>query len=216
MNLETIPYSKFLNELLQYVPDAPDPVALNAVRNACIEFCERTRFWQADVDDILLIKDIGVYEIDPQAGVKFVDVQFAYQGERLIVPKAAEVLNRLYRWTNWQNLTGKPIYLTRMNEREIVLVPKPEAPDQKLSVRAAFAPTRDSTGVGVDVYQYYIEAICDGARARLYAQPSTPYSDEKAALFYERKFRADISRTIVQVNRSLTRTSSQIEFQRIT
>ena len=216
MNLTTVPFSRFLNELLQYVPDAPDPVALNAVRNAAIEFCERTRFWQADIDDLLLIKDLGTYEIDSQAGVKFVDVQFAYQGERLLVPKAAEELNRLYRWTNWQNLTGKPVFLTRMNEREIILVPKPEVGDQKLTVRAAFAPTRDATGVGVDVYEYFLECICDGARARLYGMPSTPYYDANAATFFERKFRADISRTIVQVNRSLTRTSPQVEYQRIT
>lgn len=205
-----------MNELLQYVPDAPDPVALNAIRNACVEFCERTRFWQEDIDDILLIKDLGVYEIDTQSGVKFVDVQFAYQGERLLVPKAAEELNRLYRWTNWQNLTGKPVFLTRMNEREIILVPKPEAETQKLTVRAAFAPTRNSNGVGVDVYQYYLECICDGARARLYTMPDTPYFNESSAMYYERKFRADISRTAVQVNRSLTRTSPQVEFQRIT
>jgi len=216
MSLATVPYTAFLNELLQYVPDAPDPVASNAVKNACIEFCERTRFWQDDIDEILLIKDIGVYEIDSQSGVKFVDVQFAYQGERLLVPKAAEVLNRLYRWTNWQNLTGKPVFLTRMNEREIILVPKPEDAGQKLTVRASLAPTRDSLGVGVDVYQFFLETICDGARARLYGMPSTPYFDANAAMFFERKFRADISRARVEVNRSLTRVSSQVEFQRIT
>lgn len=216
MSLEIVKYDKFLNELMQYVPDAPDPVALNAIKNAAIEFCERTRYWQDDVEDILLLKGVGTYEIDADAGVKFVDAQFVYRGPRLLIPKTAEELNRLYRWSDWQSLEGEPAFFTRINESEIVLVPKPGKHDEKMSVRAAFAPTRDSKGVGVDVYQFYLETICDGARARLYGMPATPYYDAKASVDYERRFRADISRTRVQVNKSLTRASPQVEYQRIT
>jgi hypothetical protein len=210
----TVGLDKFLPELLQYVPDVPEVVATNAIRNAAIEFCERTRVWQVDSFSTS-IAGLASYEVDPPFGAKFVDIIFAYYGDRLLVPKVAEELDRVYRWTDWRTLRGEPVYLTRMNALEIILVPAPSEARVRIKLRAAYAPTRASNQVGVDVYENYLEVICMGARARLYNTPLQPYYDKPSANEFERKFRSAISEVRVQVNRSLTRTAPAIEFQRI-
>lgn len=212
----TVPLEKFLPEVLQYVPDVAEMVALNAVRNACIEFCERTRYWQDDADAILMFPKLNTYEIDVLAGRKFVDVMFAYYNQKLLVPKAPEELSRLYRWADWRTLRGEPCYVTRYNAKEIIVVPTPDKPGDRLNMRIAYAPTRDARNVGIDVYENYLEVIGNGARARLYNTPGQPYYDKNSALEFDRRFRAGVTEVRVQVNKALTRTSPQIEFQRIT
>jgi hypothetical protein len=210
-----VPFEAFLPNLTQYVPDVPELVALNAVRNAAIEFCERTLIWQFDVDAMLAIKDVSTYEIDASAGVKFVDVMFGYYDDKLLVPRATDELTRLFRWKDWRTMKGEPAYITRLTAKEVIVVPTPDKAGPKISVRAAFAPTRDASGVGVDVFENYVEIVCHGARARLYNTPGQPYYDKNSALEFDRRFRAGISEVRVMVNKSLTRSSPKVEFQRI-
>lgn len=211
----TAKYDLFLPELLQYVPDVPESVAINALRNACIEFCEKTRYWQMDADSMKASNNIGEYEIDISAGMKFVDVFFGYYNQRLLVPKAADELDRIYRWNDWRSLKGEPAYITRLNALEIQIVPKPETQGGFFRLRVCLAPTRNSTAVGVDVYENYLDTIVAGARARLYATPAQAYFDRAMAAEYERKFRSGVSEVRVLVNKSLTRSSPRVEFQRI-
>lgn len=211
----TVPYENFLTEVMQYVPDVAEMVARNAIRNAAIEFCERTRYWQDDADAIIVYPKTNTYEMDVTSGRKFVDVMFAYYNQRLLIPKAPEELTRLYRWSDWRTLKGEPCYITRLSAKEIIVVPTPDKAGDKLNIRAAYAPTRDSNAVGIDVYENYLELIGYGARARLYNTPGQPYYDRGTSMDYERRFRAGISEVRVMVNKALTRTSPQIEFQRI-
>jgi hypothetical protein len=210
-----VPYEKFLPDLTQYVPDVPEVVAINALRNAAIEFCERTRIWQFDMDAMLIIKGVNTYEIDVTQGIKFVDISFGYYADKLLVPKSADELTTLYRWTDWRTLEAEPAFITRIAAREVMIVPTPKFGGGKVSVRASFAPTRDSSSVGVDVYENYTEIICHGARARLYNTPMQPYYDRQTAAEFEKKFRVGITEVRTLVNKSLTRTSNRVEFQRI-
>lgn len=210
-----VPFESFLPNLTQYVPDVPELVALNAIRNAAIEFCERTLIWQFDMDAMLAIKGVSTYEIDVSAGVKFVDVMFGYSDNRLLIPRSADELTRLYRWIDWREVRGEPAFITRVSAKEVIVVPMPDKAGPKISVRAAFAPTRDASGVGVDVFENYVEIVCNGARARLYNTPGQPYYDKNSALEFDRRFRAGISEVRVMVNKSLTRSSPKVEFQRI-
>lgn len=210
-----VPFESFLPYLTQYVPDVPEVVAVSAVRNAAIEFCERTRIWQFDVDAMIAVKDVSTYEIDASAGVKFVDVMFGYYDDKLLIPKAADELTRLFRWKDWRTMKGEPAYITRISAKEVIVVPMPDKVGEKISVRAAFAPSRTATGVGIDVFENYVEIVASGARARLYNTPGQPYYDKPSAAEFERRFRAGISEVRAMVNKSLTRASPKVEFQRI-
>jgi len=83
-----------------------------------------------------------------------------------------------------------------------------------LYVKAAIAPTRDSTEIDSEIYEQYAEIIAWGARARLYAQPRQDYTDKAAALDATKMFRFEINRIRMQVTKGLTRGSPRVEFQR--
>jgi len=207
-------YTQFFPEVIPYAPDVAEPVAETAIRNACIEFCERTRFWQEDLGAIPTTANEGFYEVVLAAGVKFVDIVEAYYNEILLIPKSSEELSNIYRHTDWRTVVSDPYYLTRLTPTEVQLVPRPTFGTGQLRIRAALAPTRDSTTVGDAVYEEYAEVIAMGARARLHNTPNQPYFDKKSALEFDRRFRVAINETRIRVNRGLTRAAGKVEFQR--
>lgn len=213
--MSTTPYSAFLPEVMQYCPDVADFVAENAIKQACIEFCERTRYWQVDLDPQSLISGIASYEVDAPTGTKFVDVTEAWFNDVLLIPKSTEELTRIYRYTDWRSIEGSPQYITRIIPTELIVVPMPsETTANSLKVRASLAPTRDSKGVDSSLYEEFLEYISYGARARLYGTPKQPYYDKAAAMEYEKRFRTAISEVRTRVNRGLGRSAVRVEFAR--
>ena len=213
--MTTVTYDTFLPEVMQYCPEVSEIIAINAIKQACIEFCERTRYWQVDIDPQSLVSGVASYEIDAPTGAKFVDVTEAWYNGVLLIPKSTEELTRLYRYTDWRTLEGSPIYITRLIPTELVLVPMPSASSaNSLNVRASLAPTRDSTGVDSSLYEEFLEYISFGARARLYGTPKQAYYDKGAAMEYEKKFRTAISEVRTRINKGLSRAAVQVEFAR--
>lgn len=213
----TVPYEQFLPEVVQYVPDVPEFVAINAIRNACIEFCEKTRAIQADLAPVSLESGKANYALLTPPDTKFVDIVEAYVDGTLLVPRSSEELARIYRYTDWRTAEGSPYYITRINYPEVQLVPfTSQANGQQLKVRVALAPIRESTEVDEQIYEQFLEYIGFGARARLYGTPKQAYYDKSSAVDYTRMFRAGINEVRTRVNKGLTRTSNRVEFQRFT
>jgi hypothetical protein len=212
----TVPLTDFLPEVMQYVPDVPEFVAINSLRNAAIEFCEKTRVLQTSLTPVTLQNNKASYTIQVPPGVKFVDLVDAYVDDRLIIPKSSEELARIYRATDWRTLKGSPAYVTRVVYPEIQLVPYLETTaGEVLRMRASVAPTRDATEVPETLYQEFVEQISYGARGRLYGTPKQSYTDKALAREYLMMFRSAIGETKTRVNRGLTRASGSIEFQRV-
>jgi hypothetical protein len=212
----TVPLTDFLPEVMQYVPDVPEFVAINSLRNAAIEFCEKTRVLQLSLAPITLQNDKANYTMQVPPGIKFVDLVDAYIDDRLIIPKSSEELSRIYRATDWRLLKGSTAYVTRVTYPEIQLVPYLETVSgEVLRIRASVAPTRDATEVPETLYEEFVEQISYGARGRLYGTPKQSYTDKTLAREYLMMFRSAIGEAKTRVNRGLTRASGSIEFQRV-
>jgi len=210
----TVPYDNFLPEVLPFVPDVPEFVAINSVRNACIEFCKKTRFLQADADPQTGVNNVASYLVETPPNTEFVDVIQAWYNNVLLIPKSPDELSRIYRSLDWRTLQGNPAYITRLIVPEVILVPYPVLTlPNALTMRIAVAPTRASTTVDSSLFEHYLEEIAHGAKARLYGTPGQPYSDPAAALQMQARFRLDIADARRKVEKGLGRASTRIEFQ---
>ena len=215
--MTTVSYEVFLPDVMQYCPDVADFVALNAIKQSCIEFCERTRFLQTDLDPITGIAGVSNYEIGVDNGTKFVDIVEAWYNDVLLIPKSVEEITRIYRRSDWRDLQGGPVYLTREIPTEVILVPAPEETlARALNMRVAVAPTRASTTVDSSIYEEYYEIICFGARARIYDTPKQSYYDRDAAMKFEKKFRVGITDARTRISRGMSRSSNVVEPVRFT
>ena len=211
-----VSYELFLPEVMPYVRDVPELVAVQAIRNAVIEFCEETHYLQENLDPMAGQKNVGLYELDSNdTNYKVVEIMQAYYGDQLLIPKAQEELNQIYRTSNWEDLTGNPYYYFRTRSNEMRLVTKPVITEQaKLKVKAAIAPKRASLTVTDELFERFLEQIAIGARARLYNTANQPYYDPAAAGVYTKRFNDIMAEVRTRVYKGLTRSSARIEFQR--
>jgi hypothetical protein len=214
--MKEVSYEVFLPEVMPFVRDVPELVAVQAIRNACIEFCEETHYLQENLDPITGIENIGDYDLDAtDSNYKVVEIMQAYYGDQLLIPKAQEELNQIYRTSNWEDLKGNPYYYFRPRAGAMRLVTKPILTETgKLKVKAAIAPKRASIAVDEELFERFLEQIAIGARARLYNTPNQPYYDPNAAGVYTKRFNDIMAEVRTRVYKGLTRAAARIEFQR--
>ena len=124
--MSDVSYESFLPDVVQFVKDVPEIVAVQAIRNATIQFCEKTRVLQTQLSPMDMTAGVSVYGFEPDVGYKVVDIMEAWYGDQLLIPKAVEELTRIYRTSNWNDLDGNPYYYFRSRTQEVTLVPKPK------------------------------------------------------------------------------------------
>lgn len=213
--MSSVSYEVFLPEIMPYVHDVPSIVATQAVRNACIEFCEQTRFLQTTLDPMATTAAQPTYDLDADTGYVVVDVIQAWFGDSLLIPKSPDELTNIYRATDWRTLQGNPYYFFRERADVLTVVPMPAVSEpNKLKARVAVAPTRASSTVDADLFERFLEPIAFGARARLYDTPGQTYFDKASALDYRKRFNDAMAEVRTRINKGMTRASVRIEFQR--
>ena len=213
--MSDVSYESFLPDVVQFVKDVPEIVAVQAIRNATIQFCEKTRVLQTQLSPMDMTAGVSVYGFEPDVGYKVVDIMEAWYGDKLLIPKAVEELTRIYRTSNWNDLDGNPYYYFRSRTQEVTLVPKPKVTEAaKLKLRVAVVPSRSSSVIDEEIFERYYEIITLGARARLYDTPNQPYYEPKSAQLYLKRFSDGMNEVRTRVAKGLTRAAVQIEYQR--
>lgn len=207
-------FTAFLPEVLPFVHDCPQIAAINALRAAAIEFCEKTLYWQADLDTIDSDAGDNNYQIVVPTGTVLLGVITGWYDGHQLIPTGADALDRLFRGQDWRSLPGLPRYMTQLTDTTLMLVPTPSNDDNDaLALRVALAPSRTATGIDDTIYQRYLEVIAKGARARLYATPGAPYYDMQMSMAYQKEFVTGIGEARIKVNKGMTRASTRIEFR---
>lgn len=215
-SIVTVTYDTFFPEVLPYVRDCPEFVALNAIRNACMEFCDKTLLWRELLDDITIVPNQAEYDLDiVTTGAGLASVITAQIGKTVLIPSATEQLNALFGG-DWRTLGGPVNYIMHDDHETIRLVMVPSTTyNDPLSIMCALRPLKSSIKVGKVIYERYAEVIGFGARARLHDTPGQPYYDETAAKKFRTWFESGYGEAKIAANRALGRTNLVVRPPRI-
>jgi hypothetical protein len=194
----------FRKEVQPYAPEAPELVVDNAVRNACIEFCNKTHWVTYQHAPITLVTDQATYDYTLPDDNEIARIITACVGSRQL---SAFSESGLRDSGNWRTLTAAiPLGYLSDDLHEILLVPYPneDVGDDTLQITMALRPTRTAAAVASDLYDIWGEAIAYGARARLHELPGQSYSDLNLAAMCHSKFKQGIGQATHERNRGLT------------
>ena len=213
--MSEVSYEKFLPEVLPYVPDCAEFAAVNAIRNACIEFCKESLYLQQEHDPITLIPNVGTYELDAPDGYTIARAVDGWVVNMNLQAKSEDDLKRIYQ-LDWRIQSGRPQFMTQFVPTEVVIVPKPQVKiTNGMKIIIAVQPTRDSTTVDDKIYERWAEGISFGARARLYDTPKQPYYDPQNAVKYRQMFNNAIGEAKIERNRGMNRTNLRVRPPRL-
>lgn len=213
--MATVSTDAFLREVLPYCPDVLEIVAINAIRNAAIEFCRLSTIHRIDLTPISAVADQAEYTLGVPADTQLASVvDLTYAGFPL-TPKSMEEIRAYFPGEDWATVEGWPRYYTQINPGTIQVVPYPtDAETDAIRGRIALMPTRDATTVYDDLYNRYVEAIALGARSRLHYTPSQPYTDPNMAERCKKLFDAEIAHARIRANKGQTRALTRVLFNR--
>lgn len=211
----SVDYEAFLQEVLPYVHDCPEHVAVAAVRNACIEFCDRSHYVLYETPSIDALAGVASYELTLPDGMTIARIVDGWCFGLPLRPKSEDDVRAIFP-LDWRNMVGRPQYVTHITASTVVVVPRPqEGAVEAMTFIVALRPTRASTVVEDVLYERFAEQIGWGARARLYATPNQPYSDPTQGLYYLARFRTAIAEATIERNRGLTRSPQFVRPPRI-
>jgi hypothetical protein len=203
-------WTSWYDEVMPELPGAP-PAALvkNAIRNAAIEFCDRTWVYRVPHDPISSAGNVAEYDIETPTKTKPVKLHRVWYDKKEIFPKTADELAALY--SHWPSASGTPLYFTQRRFDAVILVPIPTASiSSAITAEIAIKPSRAATGISSDIYEKYLEEIAYGAKARLFAMKAKPWSDAKLAAFNLGMFEQAVGRTKVQAVKGHTRAKLRV------
>ena len=174
-----------IDKFMHLVPGCPEPEAVEALRDAVIEFCDKSKSWVYWVD-----KSSNSLSFDPDDEAIPIALFDAYLGGDQL---AAIDIN--------QNVVEPPVNTTVLTfDRDhlwdsIQLLPAPPA---VVTVRLlmAWKPTPWSSEFPDHLWFSRAEALKAGALARLMANAGTTYANPPMAGVHEQTFRAAISSAI--------------------
>lgn len=213
-------YENFFPNILPEVPGVAEMVAENAVRNAVIEFCEKSLILQRDHDPITVVQNIVDYDLEPPTGYIVVKVMKAWLENAELTPLApdfvreAAVYNRLF--SSYEANTDRPRAFLQKDERTVSLWGVPDKNYRSgLTMRVALKPTRAATTVEDVILEDYAETIASGALYRLMMSAGKPYTNTELAAVHKGLFQQGINVARQRATHGQVRSTLSVKLRRI-
>ena len=169
--------SDFLPQILPHVPGCIDQLARDAVRNAAIIFCERSKAYRLELDPMQVEAGISDYEFDvPDDTVVHEVLRVVIDGTP-IDPKSPAQLD--IERPGWQTETGTPFaYYLKDFRRKLRLVLMPDASiADGLLIEAALKPSKTALKFEQGFFEEYFDDVAYGALANLLSMPGKEWTN---------------------------------------
>lgn len=175
-----IELTKFFPRLIPSLAGVPEPLALQALVDSCIQFCDQSLAVTVNLDPITVPIGESAIELDPPTDTTIAQILYVWYDKKKLNPVPYGQMTNIYR----PNATPED-YTVEYIDEEVNLMVYP-APDKQvvngLVVRCALRPSRDATKVHDILYQRYSDGIIAGANSILCNMPDQPWTDYNRAM----------------------------------
>lgn len=213
-------WTAFLPQVAPKTYAAPEIMQIEEIRNAAIEFCEKSLSWQVTQDPYPLMPGInGVNPAQPfnnDSGAivhKILAANLQGNGSARVFPQTPEWCDEQYPGWNFGAQLGKPSNVTQTTPDTWTPVPAQAGGPWFLIMRVAYKPTRASTGGPDYLFNDYYEVIASGAIARLCAMPKQEWSNPQLVMAHAMVFDTACDKAKVRAARGFGRGAPRVKAQ---
>lgn len=191
----------FLSRLLPSVPGCSEPLALQALRDTAIDFCDKTHVVRVVTAASALVAGQLNYQVGVPASQRLARIHKAWLGDTELAYAPPTLVSALRAYRDTTAPAGqRPRFFRESATGEVAVFPMPGAGvTEELTFLVATMPSRSALEVDEVLYEDWAEAIVAGARARLHAVPDTPFSSDSASLTQQREYTQRVSRAAAEV-----------------
>ena len=198
--MASVAFDVFLPEVLLEVDGVPSPVAINAVRNACFDFCRDSQYW-TEVQDAQPY-DLGVasYVVTAPSGAQILSVRdCVIDSKKTVYPWALDEVKSAR--PSWQTYTGLIEGFVTVEPNVVTFISVPDSAGTFVPT-VVLAPSRAATTVDAKLYNLHLETIKYGALWKLKSQVGKPWHDPAGAKENESLFLMGVNAATVDRQRT--------------
>lgn len=214
------PYTSFLDYVLPEVPGCTNEMAIHAIKQTVIDFCEKSLVVQADLDPITLVRGVIDYDLDPPRDTLVAKIMQAYYKNDPLEAAApdsvasAQMYNRYFEGVQLNE--GPAQFYIQKDPRTFSIFPYPKETEKLvLTMRVALKPTRSASQCDDLIFEEYAETIGNGAITRLALSPGKPYSNPNLAGAKNVMYTAGLNMARQKANRGHVRSNAQVKMRKI-
>ena len=187
-------YSDLLEYVLPEVSGCPHFTAERAIRDACIELCEKTDVYMTGLEPFQIVAGVTDYDLDAPAGTEPNRVMaLIRQGVPLTKVRPLDAVAQIDGGTRSQ-----PSFYTQLDNTNILVGPVPDA-NETLKIMLSLKPNARSTSVPDTVGLENRDVIVSGALWRLQMMSTQGWYDPNAAQMNLRLFNKGVTKVMRQV-----------------
>lgn len=166
------PLDEFLQHINLYAPGCAVPTAYFGIRQAAIEFCERTRLWR--FEDYFEVRGDEAEAMFAPANSVVHDIERAWFNGEPLTPKTVDWLDVHYNGWRDGSLTGQPKFITQIEPNTLRIVPSAEG---TVNVSLILKPAQDADEVPDFLVDQYRAVIAYGALSHILVIPNQSFTN---------------------------------------
>lgn len=172
-------FADILPHIYQYAPGCAAPTAHFGIRQAAIDFCERTRLWRWE-DDFDIPGDEPECITTPFGSVLHEIELVQFDGQDLCPKTVAWMDSNCHGWRAG-TLTGQPQYVVQTEPNTLRVVPQQAG---HVNLFLWLKPSDEADELPDFIVDQYRKTIAHGALAHILLMPGQPFTNvEMAATF---------------------------------
>lgn len=211
-----VTWDAFYNYVFPMVQGCPVSMVEQAIKSACIEFCEKTGIWKQDSTLNSVYAGMSQYSFAPPSGAKVVApyrIEIAVPNTLNKQELTATSLEDLESFRpNWRTIESEvpDSYLLITDDTvRLIGIPTQDIPNSLLA-GVMLKPTREATACPNFIYEDWAEVIAAGALARLHANKNKVWAITELVQYYQHMFKDGITRAKSKAAKSWLKESKNI------
>ena len=212
-------HTAFLDYVMPDVPGCTNAMALLAIKNTIIDFCEKSLILQQDHDPVTAAKGVVDYDLEPPSGYLVVKIMNAwYKGQKLDPLSPDQIQTPSVYNQNSGDLVNKgdPRFYLQKEARAFSLYPIPaETVPLSVTMRIALKPNRTLNTIEDVIFDDYAEIIGYGAVSRMALSPGKPFSNRQLAADKQSLYIAGLNVARDRAQNGYVRSSKHVRMRRI-
>lgn len=191
--MSTIDFEAWGNIVSEHLNEVPMPTMIDAVREAAIEFCQRTKIWSEFVGGVNYVASLINIQVPIiSSGSYPYMVESVWVDGAKVQPADKAVLDLLFP-EGWLDARGPATRFICPRPDVLRLVPAPQSDFSGIKLEVIYQPTRNSIEVPMFLYELYARTIGFKAIAILNGHEKSSYANPDRIAEFEGRFNEGVS-----------------------
>lgn len=197
----------FLLRVKPEIPGGVDTVIIRYIRDAAIEFCDRSWYWRQDLTPINTAAGTSTYTIAPPVDSVISEIISVKHNDIPLKPVIEADLDASNpKWRTEQAEQATRWTATARDSVTLYAAPSVTATGA-IKVKAVLKPSQTAATLPNSLYDNYLNAIAAKAKSLLMAMPGETWSNPEHSAYYQSIFDKGVSDAKVSALKGYNRTT---------